>query len=125
MNALKIGLFHGSPAEHEEFLFDTTPEKRFAELAESTSCSVVITGHSHTPYHKFVGGVHFINPGSVGRMFDGNPETSYAILTMDKETVTVDHFRCPYPVEKVVARISKMGLPSMYSRMYSLGKKLN
>lgn len=120
-----LGLFHGSPADHEELLTAETPEKRFKELAKETACEVVITGHSHIPFHRIVSGVHFINPGSVGRMFDGCPDASFAILTLDNNRIDVSHYRCPYDVEAVVAALGKHQLPSVYGEMFRTGSKRN
>jgi len=120
-----VGLFHGSPADHEEFLFADTPWTRFKELAKETSCQVVITGHSHSAYHKYVDGVHFINPGSVGRMFDGRPEASYAILELTAGAITVTHYRCPYDVEAVVKALQQNQLPSIYGEMFRTATKCN
>jgi putative phosphoesterase len=120
-----IGLYHGSPADHEEFLCAETPEKRFRELAKETSCEVIVTGHSHSPYHRYVGGVHFINPGSVGRMFDGLPQAAYAVLTIKKGKITVTHHRCPYDVEAVVQAIADHHLPPMYGEMFRNATKSN
>lgn len=120
-----VGLFHGSPADHEELLFADTPEKRFRELAKETSCQVVITGHSHSPYHKYVDGVHFINPGSVGRMFDGRTEASYAVLELTAGTITVTHYRCPYDVEAVVTALQQHHLPTIYGEMFRTASKRN
>lgn len=120
-----VGLFHGSPADHDELLFAETQEERFQQLARATSCQVVITGHSHSPYHKYVGGVHFINPGSVGRMFDGRPEASYAILELAQTTVTVSHHRCPYDVETVVRALREHQLPAIYAEMFRTATKRN
>lgn len=118
-----IGLFHGSPIDHEEFLDADTPDKRFRELAKATACEVVVTGHSHSPYHRLVDGVHFINPGSVGRMFDGCPDASYAILELRRGTVTVSHHRCAYDVEAVVSALASHQLPDIYAEMFRTGSK--
>lgn len=120
-----LGLFHGSPADHDEFLFSNTPDSRFADLAAETECDLVVTGHSHSPFHKHIQGVHFINPGSVGRMFDGNPQLSFAELTLVKGKTIVEHHRLPYDIEQVVSRLKEENLPDIYGRMYRLGKKLN
>ncbi|MGI6657383.1 MAG: metallophosphoesterase family protein [Desulfobulbus sp.] len=121
-----IGLYHGSPTDHEEFLFDDTPTKRFKELAKAGNYEIVVTGHSHTPYARLVGGIHFINPGSVGRMFDGRPEASYAILELGRgNKVRVTLHRCPYDVEAVVTALDQQGLPAIYAEMFRTGRKLN
>ena len=120
-----IGIFHGSPAAHHEFLFTTTDSARFEELAATCTTDIVVTGHSHTPYHKQIGGVHFINPGSIGRMFDGSPTSSCAVLTVSKNIISVRHYRISYDIEAVTKEISKQDLPDIYSQMYRLGRKLN
>lgn len=120
-----IRLFHGSPGGHEEFLFADTPDQRFKELAAEVDCNIVITGHSHSPYHIHIDGVDFINPGSAGRMFDGNPDVSHAVLTLQGKQVRVEHFRTSYNIKKVTDRINQLGLPPIYSEMYRVGKKLN
>lgn len=122
---VSLGLFHGSPADHEEFLTTATPDKRFKELAKETACDVIITGHSHVPFHRFVGGVHFINPGSVGRMFDGNPEASFAILALKDSGIEVSHHRCAYDIDAVVAGLADHQLPSVYAEMFRTGSKRN
>lgn len=122
---IRLGIYHGSPAAHHEFLFATTPDSRFRELSQSTDCDIIITGHSHSPYHKIIDGKHFINPGSVGRMFDGSPTASCAVLQISSARIEVTHHRIPYPVEEVIAGIRKAGLPEIYCQMYRQGKKLN
>ncbi len=120
-----IGLFHGSPARHTEFLFADSPDERFRQLARESEADIIVTGHSHTPYHKITAETHFINPGSVGRMFDGIPLASFAVLNLGKKKVQVQLCRCAYDVEKVVARLKETGLPDIYAEMYRQGKKLN
>ena len=125
MPKIKLGIFHGSPADHNEFLFAETPDARFHELAGLTNCHIVVTGHSHSPYHKTVANVDFINPGSVGRMFDSDPRASCAILEISADSITVQHFRIAYDIDAVVSKIREENLPEIYATMYQQGKKLN
>ena len=74
---------------------------------------------------QIVNGVHFLNPGSVGRPFDGDPRTSFAILTIHSGKISVEHIRIPYPVGEVMESLEKNGLPDIYAKMYRVGKKLN
>ncbi len=121
----KIGIFHGSPAHADEFLFPDTPESRFAELGKACPADIVIIGHSHTPFYKSINDTLFINPGSVGRMFDGDPRASCAELIIEPDDIAVLHHRIPYPVEDVVQELERQGLPEIYGTMYRVGKKLN
>ncbi len=120
-----LGIFHGSPADPDELLFATTPDGRFHELAAQLECQIVVTGHSHSPYHKYLAGIHFINPGSAGRMFDGDPRASCAILEIAAETVHVHHLRVSYDIAEVVAAIRREQLPEIYATMFLQGRKLN
>ncbi len=120
-----LHLFHGSPDDPDEFLFSDTDEKRFRQLAKDFSHSIIVIGHSHSPFYKTFGTVSFINPGSIGRMFDGNPAASCATITINQDKLDVQHYRIPYPIEEVVEGIRKNGLPEIYATMYKVGKKLN
>lgn len=120
-----IRVHHGSPDNPDEFLFDNTSTERFLQLAESLEDTIVLTGHSHTPYYKCFSSVHFINPGSVGRMFDGNPRGSCATLNVTRKGIKVQHYRIQYRIQEVVDEIRKQKLPDIYSTMFLLGKKLN
>jgi len=86
---------------------------------------VIITGHSHTPYCKTVSGTIFINPGSVGRMFDKDPRASCATLELTDNTISVQHFRISYQIDEIIAGLKKEKLPSIYIEMYKSGEKLN
>lgn len=71
---------HYAPGR-KEGLGSWTPDLRLEELAAETSARVVICGHTHTPFVRSVGGVLWINPGSLGRSFDNR--IHYAILTLE------------------------------------------
>jgi putative phosphoesterase len=122
---IRIGVFHGTCDDADEELFPDAPEARFRKLAKGSPCQIHIMGHSHVPYYKVAGGVHFINPGSAGRMFDGDPRASFAILKISSDKIGVEHFRIPYPVKAVVNSLKKNHLPNIYTKMYQIGKKLN
>ncbi len=120
-----IGIFHGSPAKPHELLFADTADERFRELAAHCDCQVVVTGHSHTPYHKFIAKTHFINPGSAGRMFDGDPRASCAVLQLAAGSVQVEHFRISYDIAAVSQALTDCNIPEIYARMFAEGRKLN
>lgn len=120
-----LGIFHGSPAKPHEFLFATSPVDRFNELASEFPYNIIVTGHSHTPFHITVNGTHFVNPGSVGRMFDGNPAASCAVLDVSRDNLYIHHYRIPYDVRSVIDELKRQKLPEVYQTMFLIGKKLN
>ena len=121
----RIGVFHGTREDPDEELFPSAPESRFQQLAKDSPYQVHIMGHSHVPFYKIVDEIHFINPGSVGRMFDGDPRASFAVLKISSEKIAVEHFRIPYAVEAVIADLKNQKLPDIYAKMFRVGKKLN
>jgi putative phosphoesterase len=125
IGGVRIGVFHGTCDDEDETLFPDAPETRFRELAKGSSFRVHLIGHSHTPYYKIVDGIHFINPGSAGRMFDGDPRAAFAILKLSSKEISVEHFRIPYPVEDVITGLKQNRLPDIYAKMYRMGRKLN
>jgi len=123
---LRIRVIHGDfDGEEESSSSRGDPESRFRTLARESPCQAHILGHTHVPFHTVVDGVHFINPGSVGRPFDGDPRSSFAILTVSSGKIRVEHFRIPYPVEEVITGLKNNGLPGSYEKMYRTGRKLN
>ena len=121
----RIGIFHGTLEDPDEELGPSASESRFRKLAKHSRYQVQIMGHSHMPYYRIVDGIHFVNPGSVGRMFDGDPRTSFAILKVASGKIAVEHFRIPYAVEAVIADLKNQKLPDIYAKMFRVGKKLN
>jgi len=125
LGPIRIGVFHGTCDDADEELLIDAPEDRFQKLAKNSPYKIHIMGHSHVPYHKVVDGVHFINPGSAGRMFDEDPRASFAILKISSGKTGVEHFRIPYSVKEVVKGLKKNHLPDIYTNMFQIGKKLN
>jgi predicted phosphodiesterase len=120
-----LAMYHGSPADPDEFLFATTPICRYHELAKLVSAPLVTVGHSHQQFTLEAGGVTFINPGSTGRMFDGKISGGCAVITIGKNSSTVDLYRISYSATAVTDEIRRQRLPSIYIEMFLRGRKLN
>ncbi len=80
LDGFPVVLTHYSPGS-KEGLGAWTPDARLAELAETTDAKIVVCGHTHTPFVRRVGGILWINPGSLGRDFGG--KSRYALLTLE------------------------------------------
>ena len=93
----KLLMIHGTPDSHDEHLYHEHLEERFQELAKTSW-----RGHNRfwsftRTIHKKSGGALFINPGSVGRHGDGNPQAAYATITVNP--FSVELIRVNYDVE--------------------------
>jgi predicted phosphodiesterase len=120
-----LTMYHGSPADRDEFLFATTPPCRYRELAQLVPTPLATVGHSHQQFHIRNGGVEFINPGSSGRMFDGRIKGGCAVIEVRGNRFHVSLYRIAYDVEAVAAEIKRQRLPRIYIEMYRRGRKLN
>lgn len=120
-----ILMTHGSPASHTEHLLPDTPAERFAELVEIAGTDIVLCGHSHQAFIHEAGDTLFINPGSAGRPDDGNPLASYAILTIEGDTVEAVFHRVPYDIMAAVRRMRQTGLPLIFTDILRQGLNYN
>ena len=75
-----IVLTHYSPGSREG-IGTWTLDTRLVDLAANTNAKVVVCGHTHTPFVRSVGGILWVNPGSVGR--DWNGRYRYAVLALE------------------------------------------
>ncbi|MCP4660558.1 MAG: metallophosphoesterase family protein [bacterium] len=121
----RVLLTHGSPGSIDEPLSPESPVERLGELARLARADVVACGHSHQPFAHQVDGVWFINPGSVGRMDDGDPRASYAILDIRRDLLEPHLLRIAYDVERAAAAIRRHRLPRAFAEMIRRGKSLD
>ncbi len=121
----RVLLTHGSPESNEEHLTPDTPSRRLGELAKIARADIVVCGHSHEPFARKVGGVWFINTGSVGRSDDGNPKACYAVLNVSPRFVRVKHYRLEYDIDAAVDAICRDGLPEEFAQMILTGRSLD
>lgn len=121
INNLRILMTHTSPDPESQYLDSETSLKRLGELADQVDVDVVLFGHSHRAFVRTVNGVSFINPGSVGRLDDGDPRASYALLDMRDGECQVQLFRVPYNITAAVQALRQRGLPAVFRQVVRQG----
>jgi len=58
--------------------------------AANSRAEVVLSGHSHVPYHQIIDGIHLINPGSVGQPRSRIGATFAVIECRDDQPIKVE-----------------------------------
>ena len=116
-------MVHGSPAAIDEHIYHNTPTKRLRELAKKAKADIIIVGHSHEQFLKEIGRVSFINPGSVGRPYDENPQAAYAIVSFNP--LSVEFIRVDYEVTEAAQAMRKKKLPESFAQMLLRGLSLD
>jgi putative phosphoesterase len=119
----KLLVTHGSPESIEEHIYQDTPIERLKNLALSAKADAIIVGHSHEQFQKEANGTIFVNPGSVGRPGDGNPQTAYAILGFNP--FNIELVRLDYDVEEAMNAFRKKGFPESFAQMLLRGVSLD
>ena len=78
-------------------------------------------GHTHKPWQRIVGGIRFVNTGSVGRPKDGDSRACYVSLAVSASSVEVEFVRVPYDVESAIRAIEESGLPAEFGEILRSG----
>lgn len=61
-------------------------------LAERTEADIVLFGHTHSPFEKYISrerGIYLFNPGSIGCSYPETP--SYGVMTLTENGVLFSH----------------------------------
>jgi len=100
------GIFHGSPRDDDEYLYEVDAGPELLEMCE---CDLLVVGHTHIPFIKKSSKGTIVNSGSVGQPRDGDKRASYVLH--DDETDDFQIRRVEYDVEVVGEEVQKAGLP--------------
>ena len=104
-------LTHASPGSQTAgFDRDLDPSTTLERLSR-TDARVICCGHTHVPDIRDFGWQQIVNDGSAGYIFDGDPTASWALVTIDGDTVTAEIRRTEYDTMVVANAISARGLP--------------
>lgn len=118
----RLHLVHGSPRRINEYLLTDRDPRTFERLAAAEDADVLVFGHTHAPWHREYGGVHFINVGSVGRPKDGDPRAAYTILRLAPGLVEAETVRVVYDAEETARAALAAGLPAELAESFRTGR---
>ena len=102
---------HASPGSQTAGFDADLDASAVLERMMRTDARIVACGHTHLPDVRDFGWRMIVNDGSAGYVFDGDPRASWALVTIDGETVTAEIQRTDYDVMTVANAISARGLP--------------
>jgi predicted phosphodiesterase len=117
-------LVHGAPTLNTLYWTEDRPDSFCTKMAKLTGAAegdVIAFGHTHKPWHRAVGGVRFVNTGSVGRPKDGDWRAGYVLLDMRGERPEVEVVRVEYDIERAVEGIRRSELPDDFAEYLRAG----
>jgi predicted phosphodiesterase len=106
---------HAVPQDDEEIVTKLTADDALAAALEGTDERLVVAGHTHMQLDRRVGPWRFVNVGSVGRPYEGQPGAYWARLGPGVELVRTD-----YNVEEAAEAVSRSGQPRALEVVESL-----
>lgn len=120
---------HGNQVLNTVYVHEERPDGFLEKMASGVGAragDVICFGHTHKPWHRVVGGIHFVNTGSVGRPKDGDWRAGYALLEVrpDEPTVSVEFVRVEYDVERAARAILESDLPNDFAGYLRTGGKV-
>ena len=98
---------HGSPRSDEEIFTAATPLSRLRAILAGVAQPLVVCGHTHMQFDRFVDGTRVVNAGSVGMPYEGRTGAFWALLGPD-----VSLRRTEYDLEAAAARIRAGAAPN-------------
>jgi predicted phosphodiesterase len=123
-----VTLLHGNQVLNTVYVYAERSDEFLARLANGVGANVgdvICFGHTHKPWHRVVGNVHFVNTGSVGRPKDGDPRAGYVLLDVRAlQAVRATFVRVTYDVTKTTEGIVAAGLPSDFADYLRTGGAL-
>jgi predicted phosphodiesterase len=123
-----VRLVHGNQALNTVYVTADRSDDFLSTMGNTLGAragDLVCFGHTHKPWHRVVGGVHFVNTGSVGRPKDGDPRAGYVLLRVTETTVDVEFVRVEYDVETAARAIIESDLPDEFAEYLRTGGTLS
>lgn len=121
-----IRLVHGNHVLNTVYVTEDRSDDFLTRMAEGMGAKAgdaIAFGHTHKSWHRVVGGVHFVNTGSVGRPKDGDPRAGYVLLDVTESGVEVEFVRVQYDVEEAARGILASDLPDEFADFLRTGGK--
>lgn len=120
----KLLFVHGSPRRINEYLFFDRSIKSLRNIFKSVDTDILICGHTHIPYVRYIDNKMVINDGSVGKpkKYHGgqsrySTDACYALIEINDNETGVQFRRIPYDYEKMAKDTEKAGLPKHFANI--------
>jgi putative phosphoesterase len=106
LEQLSILCCHGTPYTDSEGIQANQPlQPALAKSIAEEKVNVIFSGHTHIPADFQRDGIRFINPGAVGYSFDGDIRASYALVTIEGESLRCQHRRLEYDIKRYAMEV--------------------
>lgn len=102
LSDLRIDLFHAAPTSLHKITWPWASNEELLELFPHPDTNIVLFGHIHHGFIRHVQGHLIVNSGSIGLPFDGDHRSSYAVVDIEKGSLSAQLRRVPYDIERAI-----------------------
>ena len=102
-----LALMHAAPGNVWRAPMDTADDAELQNTYAPLNAGMVVYCHIHRPFIRKVGGMTVCNAGSIGAPYDGDPRSSYLLITDGQPAIR----RVEYDLEKEVGRLLASDYP--------------
>ncbi len=99
---------HGSPRSDTEIITTATSDERLRGILGGVEQPVVVGGHTHRQFDRWVDGWRVVNAGSVGVPYEGRPGAYWALLGPEVQLRRTD-----YDLDQAVAALRQGSYPDL------------
>jgi predicted phosphodiesterase len=97
-----IVVMHGAPDDPRRAVDADTPDRELRRIVDHLhEPDCIVSGHTHVPLVREVGGCLFVNPGSVGEALDGDRRPRWAWLEARRSGLRAHLERVPLDLARV------------------------
>ena len=124
----RLTLVHGSPTLNTLYWTEDRSESfclQMAEIAGMKAGDTIALGHTHKPWFREVGGLYFLNTGSVGKPKDGDWRAGYVLIEIAEGPPKVTSVRVEYEIERAMRAIRESELPDEFAEDLRTGGSLD
>jgi protein phosphatase len=100
-------LCHTVPSD-PPFTHYPSRSEQWEEECRRAGANILLVGHGHVPFGRWIGNTLLANPGSLGQPKSGEPVASYAVLKDGKLGFRSFH----YPVNLTAGKVRAMPIPA-------------
>ena len=123
-----ITLIHGNQTLNTVYVTEDRPDSFLEKMARDVGAragDIIAFGHTHKPWQRVVGGIQFINTGSVGRPKDGDWRACYVLLSVEESGSRIEFVRVSYDVDEAADAIRVSDLPDEFAEVLKAGGTTN
>lgn len=103
---------HGSPISNTDILDSSKTDEEIKDMIKNVEEDIILAGHSHQNFLKYIDNKTIINVGSVGLPFDGIPKASFVVLDIkNNKDVGIEFKRIDYDIELNLSVAEEQNFP--------------